>query len=274
MVDSIGLDTTFFVVGASYLGVSGVNRFVLSETMRRPIKFSWRKPAASYAKHEPWLVSVNKAIGQWGPLLKERSVQSILVMNASYWLALAGAQMTIMPLVLTDQAGLNLSATQLGQVYMGMSLVQIFGNPLFAKFIDRVGKPPAIVTGCTLISLPMAALPLCQDWIQLAAVCGVWACGSSMMSTAPLAYMSDKVDESKRAQSIALLRTCGDFGFLVGASAIGGLSDWAGSLDAGMQTSAGLLLSSTAWFGIRQIIFSESQSESEGKAIDNKKQKI
>jgi MFS family permease len=34
MVDSIGLGPTFYLVGASYLGVAGVNRMVLSETQR------------------------------------------------------------------------------------------------------------------------------------------------------------------------------------------------------------------------------------------------
>jgi len=260
MVDSVGLDPTFYLVGASYLGVAAVNRMVLRETKRQPIKFKWRKkPMKPVVKEDDTLSgAVQNAVGQWVPLMKQRSVQSIMGMNAAYWMALAGAQMTVMPLILTDQAGLNLSATELGQVYMGMSLIQIVGNPLFARFIDQIGKAPAIVCGCTLISLPMAALPLCQDWVQLAAVCGIWASGSSMMSTAPLAYMSDKVAESERAQSIALLRTCGDVGFLVGASAIGALADWTGSLDQGMQTSAGLLLSATAWFAARQLIFAES----------------
>uniref|UniRef100_A0A7S3DXK2 Major facilitator superfamily (MFS) profile domain-containing protein n=1 Tax=Entomoneis paludosa TaxID=265537 RepID=A0A7S3DXK2_9STRA len=273
MVDSIGLAPTFYLVGASYLGVAAVNRAVLSETQRRPMKFAWRKkPTEPVANADDTLSgAVQNAVGQWAPLLKQRSVQSIMVMNASYWLALAGAQMTIMPLILTDQAGLNLSATELGQVYMGMSLIQIVGNPVFAKFIDKIGKAPAIVTGCTLISLPMAAMPLCQDWMQLAGVCGLWACGSSMMSTAPLAYMSDKVAESERAQSIALLRTCGDMGFLVGASAIGALADWAGSLDHGMQTSAGLLLTATAWFGARQLIFvqPDTSRNPKGEKIDD-----
>jgi hypothetical protein len=100
------------------------------------MKFAWRKPSKVKKENESLSGAFKNAIGQWGPLLKQRSFHSIMVMNASYWLALAGAQMTIMPLILTDQSGLNLSATELGQVYMGMSLLQIVGTPLFAKFID------------------------------------------------------------------------------------------------------------------------------------------
>ena len=93
-----------------------------------------------------------------------------------------------------------------------------------------------------------------ESLLPLAATLGIWSMGSSMLSTAPLAYVSDRVDDAKRAQAIALLRTCGDVGFLIGATGAGALADWAGSLDMAMQSSAGLLLTATAWFAARQVL--------------------
>jgi len=171
-----------------------------------------------------------------------------------YWIALAGSQMTLLPLVLTDPHGLAMSATQVGQVYMGMSLVQIFGNPIFAKMIDRVGKAPAIVTGCSLIATSMAALVHCNDTTTLAATLFTWSVGSSMLSTAPVAYISDHVSGSQRTQAIALLRTCGDVGFLLGATGIGTLADVTSSYATALNASSGLLLTGTAWFGTRQLL--------------------
>ena len=171
--------------------------------------------------------------------------------------------MTLLPLVLTDSAGLNFSATQVGQVYMGMSLVQIVGNPVFAKLIDRVGKAPAIVGGCTLISASMAALPFCTDWAQLAGVLGMWSMGSSMLSTAPIAYLSDHVGEDNRAQAIALLRTCGDVGFLAGASSVGALADVTG-MGVAMQSTSALLFTGTTWFAARQMLSNEMKSSKDG----------
>jgi hypothetical protein len=92
---------------------------------------------------------------------------------------------------------------------------------------------------------------------HLAGTLGVWATGSTMLSTAPVAYISDTVDDGKRAQAIALLRTSGDVGFLLGATGVGALADWTGDMDVAMQTSAGLLLTATAWFATRQFLSSK-----------------
>jgi MFS family permease len=259
LVDQVGLNPTFYIVGVSYLGVALVNKNLLKETKSLPIHFSWQQKAPKSARlasaeQDTMTGALRDAVGQWVPLLQEPKIRNVMVMHGLYWVALAGAQMTLLPLILTNADGLAMSATQLGSVYMGMSLVQIFGNPLFARYIDRIGKAPAIVAGCTLISTAMAGLPFCHDMPQLAAALGIWSVGSSMLSTAPIAYVSDQVAESKRAQAFALLRTCGDVGFLVGASGTGALADYAGSLDVAMHSSAGLLLTATGWFATRQLL--------------------
>jgi MFS family permease len=267
LVDQVGLNPTFYIVGVSYLGVAVINKHLLKETKSMPIHFSWQQKAPksvrlARAEQDTLTGALQDAVGQWVPLLQDPKIRNVMVMHGLYWVALAGAQMTLLPLILTDVDGLAMSATQLGSVYMGMSLVQIFGNPLFARYIDRIGKAPAIVAGCTLISTAMAGLPFCQDVPQLAVALGIWSVGSSMLSTAPIAYVSDQVAESKRAQAFALLRTCGDVGFLVGASGTGALADWAGSLDVAMHSSAGLLLTATGWFATRQLLTSQLTTSS------------
>ena len=142
---------------------------------------------------------------------------------------------------------------------MGMSLVQIVGNPIFAKMADVFGKVPIMITATTLIGGAMAGLPACSttdssSLLPLVATLGFWSVGSSMLSTAPIAYVSDRVEEAQRAQAIALLRTCGDVGFLVGATGVGALADWTGRLDVALQSSAALLLTATVWFAARQAI--------------------
>jgi MFS family permease len=124
LVDSVGLHPTFYLVGASYVGVAALNRGILEETKSRNIHFPWQQPALEPSKEKSLYESVQDAVGQWVPLMGDPSVRNILIMNGLYWVALAGSQMTLLPLVLTDSAGLNFSATQVGQAYMGMSLVQ------------------------------------------------------------------------------------------------------------------------------------------------------
>jgi len=289
LIDAVGLSATFGVVGLCFLGVAGVNAVTMSETKYKAVPFPWQheettshinkknnnsnrnsipqqhrnrlasKDEREEATTDSLSTSVKNALGQWGPLLQNVKVRRVMMMNGWYWIALAGAQMTLLPLILTNPDGMAMSATQVGQLYAGMSVIQIVGNPLFARVADQVGKAPAIVSGCTLISLSMVGLTLSPaEYLHVSL--GTWAVGSSMLSTAPVAYVSDQVDDDQRAQALALLRTFGDVGFLIGASGTGVLADALGSCETAMQSSATLLATATLWFAVRQTILSSPSS--------------
>jgi len=268
MADRVGISETFFVVGGSYLGLTLVNNYLLVETKAKPMKFPWHKDgaattAASAEKETgPTMLEASKdAVRQWAPLMADARVRNTVAMNGLYWIALAGSQMTILPLMLTDPTGLALTATAVGKTYMGMSLVQVAGVPLMAKFVDSVGKPLAIVAGTGLITSSMAALPFCVDMYQMGGVLGVWALGSSILSTAPVSYISDVTTDKDRAQALALMRTAGDVGFLMGASGIGAVADLTGDLGSAMHASAGVLLTATGWFAVRQVLSKKVKGE-------------
>ena len=261
LADSVGIHPTFYLVGVSYLGLTAVNHVLLTETQATPIIFPWQDVLRNTraVSHVSVMEAVTDAVGQWGPLMSNARVRNVVIMNGFYWVALAGAQMTLLPLMLTDPDGLSMTATGVGQVYMGMSVVQVLGNPILGKLVDRIGKIPSIVAGCSLIATSMGMLPYCTDMVQLAGTLGVWATGSTMLSTAPVAYISDTVDDAKRAQAIALLRTSGDVGFLLGATGMGALADWTGDMNVAMETSAGVLLTATGWFATRQYLCSKEK---------------
>lgn len=255
LADELGIHATFYAVGTSFLAMTAVNQMLLNETKpQHSIQFPWQLPKkASKAKDSSIWTATKIAIGQWAPLLASPQIRNVVVVNGFYWVALAGAQMTLLPLLLTDPNGLAMTATGVGQVYMGMSLVQVLGNPIVAKSVDKLGKVPAMICGCSMIATSMAALPMVtNDLTSVALTLGIWSAGSTLLSTAPVAHISDHTDDNNRAQAIALLRTSGDIGFLVGASAVGALADWTGGLDVAMQSSAAVLLTATAWFGVRQ----------------------
>ncbi len=296
LIDELGVNPTFYLVGGSFLMLGGVNSMLLDETMKKPnVGFPWQQKQLGVQakdadkninnsnnnnksnsnnvghdesdddnknKKDSIQQAFKDALGQWAPLLSEAPVRNVCIINAFYWVALSGGQMTLLPLLLTDPTGLAMSATQVGQVYMGMSFVQVLGNPLFAKIVDTVGTVPGIVGGCTMISTSMYLLPSCSEnmW-QFATVLGLWAAGSSLLSTSPIAHIGNTVDDSKRAQAIALLRTAGDVGFLVGASSMGMVSDWAGSLETSMQSSAAILGTATSWYVARNLMTTHLESK-------------
>lgn len=273
LADKIGVSSTFYLVGCSYLGLTLLNQALLTETKvtrEKDRRFPWQEHDLSLlsrhktindsdmGKNKSGVINTAKdAFSQWSPLLADPKVRSVVIMNGFYWAALSGSQMTLLPLILTDPSGLALTATSLGKVYMGMSLVQVLGNPTMAKFVDKMGKIPGIVIGCSLLSGSMFTLPLCTEMTQVSAALGCWALGSTMLSTSPVSYISDHVKDSKRAQAIALLRTVGDIGFLIGASGTGALADLS-SMKIAMHSSAGLLLTATSWFSTRRLLVNKS----------------
>lgn len=129
LVDQVGLNPLFFSVGASYLVLAAVNNALLDETKTKPtVTFPWQQQAqplggnVTQKEKEDDTPSIRdafqKAVGQWVPLLSEAPVRNVCIMNAFYWVALAGSQMTLLPLILTNPDGLSMTATQVGQVYM------------------------------------------------------------------------------------------------------------------------------------------------------------
>lgn len=274
LADHVGLNSTFYLVGCIYLTLSAMNHFVLTETKLPKQQFPWenskiisngangdRKNTKNNDdevdknnKQEKGVIdSMKEAMSQWSSLLKIENVRNVVLMNGFYWAALSGSQMTLLPLILTDADGLAFTATQVGQVYMGMSLVQVLGNPTMAAMVDKIGKVTGIVVGCTFLSTAMFGLPYCSEMNEVVGTCGLWALGSTMLSTAPISFVSDNVSDRKRAQAIALFRTAGDVGFLLGAVSAGAIAD-AFTMDIAVHSNAGMLLTATGWFMTRNFL--------------------
>jgi MFS family permease len=293
LADQMGIDSTFYLVGCIYLSLTAINHFVLTETKMKEQKFPWemeeeeneKKNQATIiqqisndnCKKGTNILQKNKkdtgvmnamvdAMSQWSPLLKDEKVRNVVVMNGFYWVALAGSQMTLLPLILTNADGLAFTATQVGQVYMGMSLVQVMGNPVIAPIIDKIGKVTGIVAGCTFLSTAMFALPYCTEMNEVVGTCGIWALGSTILSTAPIAYISDNVSDSKRAQAIALFRTAGDIGFLCGAISTGAVAD-AFNMDIAVHSNAGMLLTATGWFIARSVLTNAATKDNDSSKL-------
>jgi MFS family permease len=286
LADRVGIHSTFYLVGCIYLTLTAINKMALTETKMQERVFPWteaeiRNETQFQKEHDTQhgtqngtqrqkynltqnagrynnddngvLGTVKDAISQWIPLLKIENVRNVVIMNGFYWAALSGSQMTLLPLILTNPEGLAFTATQVGKVYMGMSLVQVLGNPTMATAIDKIGKVTGIVCGCTFLSSSMFALAYCTEMNEVVATCGLWALGSTMLSTAPVSFISDNVSDRERAQAIALFRTVGDVGFLVGAMSTGAMAD-AFDMDIALHSSAGMLLTATGWFTTRSLI--------------------
>lgn len=264
LADRIGINSLFYLGGGLYLALASINQLALNETKIIPEKeriFPWQNSHSSGRKRRSRFrkkdlsvgASIQGALTQWSGLLEDKKVRNVIFMNGFYWVALSGAQMTLLPLILTDPTGLNLTATNVGEIYMGMSLVQVFGNPAIAGLLDKMGKVPGIVVGCSVLSAAMFTLPYSNDITGVAGTLAFWSLGSTILSSAPTAYINNVVREDQRAQAIALLRTSGDIGLLFGATSTGAVADLF-NMNVAVHTSATLLLTATGWFAARRYI--------------------
>ena len=68
------------------------------------IVFPWQTGATELLQADQTGIkdAFQKALGQCVPLLSEAPVRNVCIMNAFYWVALAGSQMTLLPLILTN----------------------------------------------------------------------------------------------------------------------------------------------------------------------------
>jgi len=257
LADSIGVQSTFSLIGVAFLGNAVLNGTMLNETKSRVARggrLVYKEKEREKEENESFWDATQNAVGQWKPLLGNQAVRNAILLNSCYWISLSGAQMTLLPLFLTDPGGaFVMSASTLGKVYAGMSAVQVLGSQPLAMLTDKIGKKPVIIAGSGIVGASICMLTQCSTVEGLALALGLWSVGGVFLSTAPIAYVSDLVEEGERAQAIALLRTCGDVGLLIGATTTGALADFT-SIEGAMGFSGGFLLAATSWYIARTSI--------------------
>ena len=70
--------------------------------------------------------------------------------------------------------------------------------------------------------------PFTTDPTAFTAASILWAASGSLMGTAPAAYAADISPKNIRGSALAIYRTCGDVGLLLGPLALGALADEVG----------------------------------------------
>jgi DHA1 family multidrug resistance protein-like MFS transporter len=239
LAHELGLHNTFALVGAAFVALAAGTQLGLSETRR----FAPRPKSDS----APGLgQELRAALQQWRPLLQMPSFRALLGMNTIYWVALSGSYMTVLPLMLVDPK-MGLTAAEVGGVFAFASGVNVLVTKPAAAFADKHGKRMAMICSTLLVSGAMAAFPVMPAATPALAVMALWSAGGTLFGLAPAARTADIVTPRERSQALALLRTTGDCGLLIGASLTGFLADHS-SAQLAMQGNAAVLFASGLGF--------------------------
>lgn len=305
LCDEFGIRNTFLIVASSYGVVGAWNRVSLAETGNKGFwvegtpKLPWHEDIdnsgdAKLNRTESEITTtVSRAlqdtIDQWSSLINDRKVRPLVIMNGFYMMAISGTQMTLLPLLLTNggpnstATGIALTASAMGYCYAWMSAVAVVGNPAAGRFADKAGKQTAIIAGGLLTGAAMAAVPtLCSyglmaadivsldpndvNWPLLATTLGAWSLGSALLGTSHVAAISDAVNDLKRPQALALLRSGGDVGFLCGAISAGVTADLMGDVGLAMQLGSAVFMGATGWFGLQAVTLHRLEQNAKKKA--------
>ncbi|ETO25042.1 hypothetical protein RFI_12098 [Reticulomyxa filosa] len=217
LADTVGIRNCFLAVGATISGVV-VNHYIMCpETLPKTEqgrKITWSGIGGEF----------KDTLNKWKPLWNTKDIRYAIYLHSVFWFTSSGCMFTLMPLYATNS--LHMSLSSLGSLFAGVALINVFGSQPMAWISDKFGRK--IVIGPSILILSSAAflLPYVHTTQQLTALAVWWGIGSTMFQSAPMAYISDRSNAQNRSQALAILRSGGDFGLMLGSSVCAGLAQW------------------------------------------------
>eukprot|EP01064_Diplonema_japonicum_P037182 TRINITY_DN8646_c0_g1_i1.p1 TRINITY_DN8646_c0_g1~~TRINITY_DN8646_c0_g1_i1.p1 ORF type:complete len:447 (+),score=80.23 TRINITY_DN8646_c0_g1_i1:1801-3141(+) len=224
-----GLAAPFCYVGCAML-FSGINNMVMLPESLPPDP----KREVKSLREE-----VMNTIRSWKPIASTPSMRAVLALHSVYWGVASGAMFTLLPLFAAEQFGAT--AADLGQCFTALALINLVGSQPAAWVSDRYGRKAVAVPACFIMATAAVFLPFATSREQLGLLWMAWGCGATCLGTTPTAYATDINEGAKRSQALALLRSAGDVGLMVGAGGIGLIAKVAG-ITTGFWTAGGLLM--------------------------------
>ncbi|WP_243696865.1 MFS transporter [Labedella endophytica] len=162
------------------------------------------------------------ATGGFRSVLRDRRFQVASVANlASGWAAM-GVRSTLVPVLVVEV--LHEEPAWTGIAFAISAVVQAIALGPAGRFVDTVGRRPAIVWSFLLGGAAMMAIPFVTELWMLVALLVVYAVAAAFIGTAPSALMSDAAG-GRKGTPVAVFQAAADVGAIVGPLAAGALLD-------------------------------------------------
>ena len=292
MISNVGVGATYFAVGGCFAVMASLHHMFLNETM--PEKILPRKndkknaddkavekgllsagllqsnssasTSASASAGSSVLVakpregamdSIKQRLLIWKELAEKPAVRKMMMLYSAYWMALSGSQMTLLPLMMVGPV-LHLSGSDIGLTFTFMAITSVVFSQPVAYLADKHGKINCMIGGCALAATSMIMMPHADSLYYLLAATVPLALGSTAMSTAPAALITDMVSGKEMANAQALLRTSGDVGLLLGALAAGQVASQF-SIETTISGCGVLLAGTSLWYAAKSVNLQELQ---------------
>jgi len=156
-------------------------------------------------------------------LLKNPTFVLVGFFTTAVFFTRSGSRFTLLPLI--SSASVGMSATQLGLLIATIATVNLLLVVPAGSITDRLGRKAVVLPGALLSLLGLGMFALGHNvWIFFAGgvLLGI---GTGVIGPAPAAYAGDLAPPGKTGITMALYRTFGDLGFVVGPVILGFIAD-------------------------------------------------
>lgn len=176
-------------------------------------------------------------------VLGDRRFRAACLANfASGWASL-GVRSALIPVLVVEV--LHRAELWTGIAFAIAAVAQTLALGPAGKFVDTVGRRPAIVGSYALGAVALFAMPFVGDiWILIVLLC-VYGVAAAFMGTAPAAAVGDAAG-ARSGQPVAIFSAFSDLGAIVGPLAAGALVD-AVSFPVAFGSAVVLMLAASAY---------------------------
>jgi MFS family permease len=179
-------------------------------------------------------------------VLRDRGYQSALLASLAQGWSAMGVRSALVPVLIVEVLHEKPAIT--GIAFAVAAVAQTLALAPAGRFVDTVGRKPAIIGAFAVGALVMLAIPLVSSIWLLIVLLSVYGVAAAFMGTAPAAAVGDAAG-ARGGQPVAVFQAVADAGAIVGPLAAGLLVDAFGYEAA--FASAAILMGAAALFALR-----------------------
>ena len=175
-------------------------------------------------------------------VLRDKRYQAACATNLAQGWTSFGVRSTLVPVLVVEV--LHRPTSWTGIAFACAAVVQTLTLGPAGRFVDTVGRRPAMVAGGALAGVAILAVPFAPTiWLLIAALC-LYGVAAAFLGTAPSATVGDAAG-GRGGTAVAVFSMCSDVGAIVGPLVAGLLVDRF-SYPVAFAVGAALLLAASA----------------------------
>ena len=155
-------------------------------------------------------------------VLRDRRFRAACIANFAQGWTSFGVRNSLVPVLIVEV--LRGPSAWTGIAFAFSAVAQTIALAPAARFIDRVGRKPAIVGSFALAAVAIAAVPFVTNFVALTALLCLYGVAAAFMGTAPAAAVGDAAG-GQGGRPVAVFSMFSDFGAIVGPLVAGFLAD-------------------------------------------------